>query len=497
MQKGFISVIAGLVIATIIGLGFGSYLVGEQQEVAVGGDSIRFVSGHTYNLSGSGVSSSASSVGLTSLTIKQTGQEVQTSDIGDIAYGTIEPGNTTRQECVSFTGITQNSDGSATLTGVSRGLSPVTPYTASSTLQFAHAGGSRFIISDCSPFLDESAFKDNDETITGLWTFDADRAPVLDAATTATTSEQLVTKRYVDNLTNQGAATSSESVGGISELATQLEMASSTDKGANDPLVIQAKYSTSSPDLSTGGDHNLYNVVSENDGKINQDWIDLDEAFAFASTSATTFQSTNATTSNLGVKSKHVSVNNIDYNFPASETASSTVLTTNGSGELRWMTPRYTVISDVVTASASSTITIKDLTASNEMHFVFYTPGKSGAEPVRLQFNLDPNALYGGNRVVDGAVSAKANSVTSLQLSSATTSAEMIVGDIYGLATVGKLITWQTAVTATESGNAPEITNGSGAWSNATSTINKITFTTAAADTMDTGTRITIYAKAE
>lgn len=66
-----------------------------------------------------------------------------------------------------------------------------------------------------------------------------------DDVNTFTSQYQIVDKNYVDNLTNQGAATSSESVSGISELSTQAEMAASTDYGSDRPLVLQAKYATS------------------------------------------------------------------------------------------------------------------------------------------------------------------------------------------------------------------------------------------------------------
>jgi len=218
-QKGF-SIIAGVLIIAI------SAVVSFAVTTLNNGESVggtNFVGGQTYKLSGSGVSSSATSLGLTKFQITQTGQPLLMADFGDAGYGTIEPGNTSKQEFVSWTGITQNSDGTATLTGLSRGLSPISPYTASTTLQYSHSGGSVFVVSNPPQLYDQATFKSNDEAITGDWTFDADNPPALDATgNLATTSASLASKEYVDSVTAQGAATSSESVSGISTLATQI-----------------------------------------------------------------------------------------------------------------------------------------------------------------------------------------------------------------------------------------------------------------------------------
>lgn len=110
-----------------------------------------------------------------------------------IAYGTINPGISNRSEFVSFTGITQNSDGTATLTGVSRGLSRSYPYTASTTLQLVHPGQSIFILSDSPQLFNEYAVKRNDETISGSWT-----------VPTPTAAGNPTPKSYVDALVNGG-----------------------------------------------------------------------------------------------------------------------------------------------------------------------------------------------------------------------------------------------------------------------------------------------------
>lgn len=235
-------------------------------EQSLGADTQLFIGGSTYYLSGSGISSTATSIGLTSLTIPQTGQEIQDSDLSDTFYITIEPGNTTRQEFVSCTTVTQGSGTTATLSGCSRGLSPISPYTASTTLAFAHSGGSRVIFSNSPQLYDQIAFKANDETITGTWLIG-----------TPTSATQIANKTYVDSVVNAGAATSTESNGGIVELATRSEMSSGYDGGSTKPTVLQSKYATSTMQEAT-----TTIPITGTDGKLDQSFYDLTESFGWS-----------------------------------------------------------------------------------------------------------------------------------------------------------------------------------------------------------------------
>jgi hypothetical protein len=157
----------------IIGLFGGGYaaLQYSQDDFSVGSDAVTPIAGQTYTLAGSGISSSETSFTLTSFTITQNGYRIQDSDMSDTFYVTLEPGSRSRQEIVSCTTVVQNADGTATISGCTRGLLPITPYTASTSLQFAHSGGSTVIFSDPPQLFNQAGFKDNDETITGSWLF--------------------------------------------------------------------------------------------------------------------------------------------------------------------------------------------------------------------------------------------------------------------------------------------------------------------------------------
>jgi len=98
-----------------------SYVDESIENAQLGADTVLPIAGVIYNLSGSGVSGSATSITLASLTIPQTGQKLIDSDFSDTFYITLEPGNRNRQEIVSCTTVTQNAS-SATLSGCTRGL---------------------------------------------------------------------------------------------------------------------------------------------------------------------------------------------------------------------------------------------------------------------------------------------------------------------------------------------------------------------------------------
>lgn len=239
------SVASGIVSVAIAIAGFFGYTpehvyAPDVQEEALGADTQSYFGGQTYALAGTGISSSASTFTLTSFTITQNGKKIQDSEMADTFFGTFEPGSRSRQEFFSCTTVVQNADGTASISGCSRGLSPVTPYTASTSLQFAHGGGTSVIFSNTPQFYDQFTAKGNDETITGQWTFTTFPITASTSIASATTS-------------------------GIVELATGAEAASSTLSGdiTTSKLALHTAISTSSAPSSgnvvvvTGDDGNI------------------------------------------------------------------------------------------------------------------------------------------------------------------------------------------------------------------------------------------------
>lgn len=128
----------------------------------------QYVQTPTFYQAGSGNIVGATTVNLTSMTDIY-GNILTMSNFGTTGYFTAEP-DTTNEEGGTFTGITANANGTYTLTGVKTILAK-SPYTQTSGLIRAHAGGTKIVITDNVAFWNTFANKANDETITGTWTF--------------------------------------------------------------------------------------------------------------------------------------------------------------------------------------------------------------------------------------------------------------------------------------------------------------------------------------
>lgn len=162
-----------------------------------------YVQAKDYRLAGAGVGSTDTSITLSSMTFPNSGDLVTMDDFGEIGFATLEP-ETNREENVSFTGITQNINGTATLTGVTRGLKFARPpYGQDINLRRSHSGGTILRISNSAQFYYNLANKYNEETIVDKWTFPSvagDTRPVLGADTDAILNTELVTKGEVTRL---------------------------------------------------------------------------------------------------------------------------------------------------------------------------------------------------------------------------------------------------------------------------------------------------------
>lgn len=329
-QRGFISLIAiGFVALVALTFSIVSYenTKNKSNQVQSFG-SFNPVGGSTYRLQSS-IGTSNTSITLTSFkepvsNIPLTMAYANTS----ILYATIDP-QTTYKEFISFSGITQNADGTATLTGVTRGLGFSYPYTASTTLSQAHSGQSILILSNPPQLTNQYAAKANDETIAGNWTF-----TTTPTGSVPTLSTQFATKGYVDGGILAGAATSTESVTGIVRLATALQTASSTASTANTPLVIQAQNATST--YGNGSTSGLKVVVTQNNGKIQQGFLDLTQGFSFTNTINVTSTTTVKGLTASSTAANPLTLNGVSLSTPSTQGASSTALFNNGSGSLIW-----------------------------------------------------------------------------------------------------------------------------------------------------------------
>lgn len=202
-------------------------------------DTFLFAQLQPYSLSGAGAS-----IGDTSITLKSMldidGNTLSMSGtFGSIGFGTLEPGNGANEEQISFTGLTNNSNGTVTLSGV-KSVAFVSPYTATSGLLKTHAGSTTFVISNTSGFYDRLSAKDDDETITGLWNFpNNSNYPTVGTTYVAPTTDlQIATKKYADDLAIAGAPKASTTTYGIAVLSTNAVSAvAPIVVGDNDPRV--------------------------------------------------------------------------------------------------------------------------------------------------------------------------------------------------------------------------------------------------------------------
>lgn len=132
-------------------------------------DQRKYIQAQKFQLAGSGISATDTSITLRSFTTPD-GTTIAMTDIGTLGTGTLGPA-TSREEVITFTGVTQNGDGTATLTGVTRGCEFRAPYTQNTALRKSHSGNETFILTNTGQFYDSFANKENDETINGAYTF--------------------------------------------------------------------------------------------------------------------------------------------------------------------------------------------------------------------------------------------------------------------------------------------------------------------------------------
>lgn len=200
-------------------------------------DNFKYVQAQFFTLAGAGCTLGATSITLSSFKQIDGTTNLTMTDFGTRAYGTLEPGNGVFEEQISFTGVVQNANGTATLTGVSTVLF-VSPYTETSGTSMSHAGGVKFVISNTAGFYNQLTSKNDDETITGTYTFTNPNYPRMDTATPPpTANEQLATKKYVDDTAFNGAPDASTTIKGIVQLPTQVQVDAKTTTGSTGALL--------------------------------------------------------------------------------------------------------------------------------------------------------------------------------------------------------------------------------------------------------------------
>lgn len=219
--------------------------------------------------------SSGANVGDTSVVFSAMndidGNPLSMSNFGPKGRITLDPGAGTSEEQISFTGLTQNANGTATITGVKSVLC-VSPYTETSGLTKPHSGGATAVVAVTSGLLNELANKGNDETITGTYTFTSTAKAKYNAHPTFSADEELIDKKYADDLAIAGSPDASTTVKGIIELATNAEMGSGTSTGGTGARLVPPNDQLVKTSSGTG-DENKIPVLNAS-GKLADGFLD-------------------------------------------------------------------------------------------------------------------------------------------------------------------------------------------------------------------------------
>lgn len=185
-----------------------------------------YVQALTLYQAGAGNIIGATAVVLTNLTDIYGNAITTMAPFGSIGYITLEP-DTTNEEAAIFTGLTVNSNGTVSLTGVSTILAQ-TPYTATSGLVRQHSGGTKVVITDNVAFWNTFANTNNINTFSQIQTFSV--PPI--SSTTPVNNTDVPNKAYVDGVAVAGAPNANATTKGIVQLPTQAQVDAKTATGS-------------------------------------------------------------------------------------------------------------------------------------------------------------------------------------------------------------------------------------------------------------------------
>lgn len=491
-----------LIYLSVIGLIalLGGFFIGyhpSTQKVEQGLGAFSPTGGGTYRL-GQSIGTTDSSFKLSSFKEPVSGIAYTMAYLGsDVGYGTISP-QTSVSEFVSFTGITQNTDGSALLTGISRGISR-TPGSggcvASTTLAQPHAGQSIFILSNQPCFyVNEYMPLRNTATSSAVTIFGSTTPPRYDfpgaqaGGTYNATTSEFASIAYVNAIAIAGVSNATQTVKGIVELATGAEAGSSTPTGGTAAsLALFSVISTSSPFTAAS----VVPVTMAN-GKLKQVFLDLTENFNFTGNTLIKNLFASSTVANP------LTLNGLTYSLPSARAGSSTVLMENGSGALTFERPDFGLISSTTLSAAVGSTTVSSIPNVADLHVVIDIPkGSQATDNVySLQFNADVNANYAWHLMDNGGNNTAANSSKVIRIEphwGTAGTGSLLILDISNVPGRFKTLVSRGAQTGDLTANGDS--SGYGEY-NGTAAISSITIGGTDANALPIGTNIRIYGSA-
>lgn len=272
-------------------------------------------------------------------------------------YGfTIDEGESTEEHVIGVASSTGR-----IIDTLTRGISTVTGTSSVASLQKDHRRGASVKITTAPLLIAIQSILNGEDTFPNLIYYTSGVG-----CASGSPSTTLCDKSYLDNVVVAGAATSTEGGGGIVDLATLAQQANSTDLGTNDPLVLQAKNSTSTCQVVDS-----YNIVaSSSTGKLDPNCFDSDKGYVFGSeTSSTTFIGT-STADRLHVTTGNVRINGVDYVFDNQAYASGTVPTSNGVSGIYPAVPDWRLITSTTTVNDMQYATVT-ISAATDVQIIF------------------------------------------------------------------------------------------------------------------------------
>lgn len=201
----------------------------------------------------------------TSMTLVSITTDDSTTLTNGTVYGFVIDANTASEEFVLGTAS------STSIVSMTRGISVITGNTNVAALQKEHRRGSSVKITDAPVLLVMARILNGDETIPNVLTY----ASGVSTSTIAADGSNLVSVDLLNDTSITGAVNATTAVKGIIELATAAETASSTATGGTGASLV--------PPASLFGTTAAASKVlmAESDGKIQQGWLDLTEAWTF------------------------------------------------------------------------------------------------------------------------------------------------------------------------------------------------------------------------
>ncbi len=332
------------------------------------------------------------------------------------------------------------------ITGMTRGLSRGTATSSISAYQEAWGRGTSVEVTDAPVLVDIS------NKLNGNGGFD--KVIHYQSNLTVASDTDIVSKKYVDGLAFSGAGVidASTIARGVSELATQIETASSSSQGGSGVLVIPASNATSSYNSATAS---LRVVVTKNSGKIDSNFL--------------------ATTTMLSPS--------ITFNGAT---------TTMGSTTINNATP-LGMISSATAPSSGTTLTLSGIGAySDLLHVLINATSTTGINTgFNITFNSDTAADYLVGATTGNTVFT--TNITPFAIQSSATHQMLLTMDIMNTPNSLKALT----LTGIDLYSGTAFSTSTGAFWRNSSQINSITITSTQAGSLGAGSFIRVYANTQ